>query len=194
MVNRILQPDRSVAHASGFMHAITNSGECIKVNRFNVLTRLSQTYYVDMSSRALDSRLDFVRRNQQRILGHVNDSTEDSPSAFLPSSIQGSKRHLTELARNALTIVSELGEPTAFITLTTNTKWPEIDGHLLRGQTAFDRPDIVCQVFHAKLHAFLHNLRHGKYFDNGKPVYLMHVIEYQHRGLPVRVRVTYDRN
>ena len=46
------------------------------------------------------------------------------------------------------------------------------------------RPDIVNKVFHARLQALLHNLRSGKYFDNGVPIYIMRVIEYQFRGLP----------
>jgi hypothetical protein len=46
------------------------------------------------------------------------------------------------------------------------------------------RPDIVVQVFHARLEALLHNLRNGKYFGGGEIVYIMRVIEYQFRGLP----------
>ena len=54
------------------------------------------------------------------------------------------------------------------------------------------RPDITTQVFKARLSAFLHNLRAGKYFrDNeSKSIsehsieYEMKSIEYQHRGLP----------
>ena len=53
---------------------------------------------------------------------------------------------------------------------------------LLAGQTAFDRPDIVTRVFHQRLEAFLSNLRAGKYFGAHKVVYIIRVIEYQHRG------------
>ena len=53
---------------------------------------------------------------------------------------------------------------------------------LLPGQTAFDRPDIVTRVFHQRLEAFLSNLRAGKYFGAHKVVYIIRVIEYQHRG------------
>jgi hypothetical protein len=41
---------------------------------------------------------------------------------------------------NALTIVTEIGKPTLFITGTVNVNWPEIQSRLLKGQTAFDRP------------------------------------------------------
>ena len=48
----------------------------------------------------------------------------------------------------------------------------------------FDMPTIVCEVFKAKLAALLHNLRHGKYFGGDTTVFIIHVIEYQERGLP----------
>ena len=53
---------------------------------------------------------------------------------------------LKELSNNALSIVSELGPADVFITLTCNPQWEKIQSRLLPGQTAFDRPDIVCQV------------------------------------------------
>jgi hypothetical protein len=61
-----------------------------------------------------------------------------------------------------------------FMTLTFNTKWPEVQEMLLQGQTAFMRADIVTQVFKARLEALLHNLRSGKYF-NSKLTYIMRV-------------------
>jgi hypothetical protein len=95
-------------------------------------------------------------------------------------------------AINGLHVVSELGGPTEFTTLTCNTAWREIQEKLLFGQTAFDRPDIVnqvrianyltiifyispnvfiivTQVFKAKLDIFIDNLKNGVY-HNGKVV------------------------
>ena len=43
------------------------------------------------------------------------------------------------------------------------------------------RPDVVTQVFHARLEALVHNLRSGKYFGS-KTAYIIRVIEYQCRG------------
>ena len=54
---------------------------------------------------------------------------------------------------------------------------------LLPGQSAYERMDVVCRVFHARKNAIIHNIKHGHYFD-GKCAYILHVIEYQHRGLP----------
>jgi len=90
-----------------------------------------------------------------------------------------------------LALVSEYGRPSLFITLTCNPNWTEIVEQLLPGQTAFDRGDVVCQVFYRKLEAVLTNIRHGKYFKVKNSVDKFHevkfevrVIEYQRRGLP----------
>ena len=119
---------------------------------------------------------------------------------FLPSSFHGSPRHRKKLSLNALSIVTKLGKPTLFITGTVNVNWPEIQSRLLKGQTAFDRADVVMQVFHMRMTKFIHNLKHGKYFGKRKSVYILYVIEYQWRGLPhfhLAVRlddITYDSN
>jgi hypothetical protein len=80
----------------------------------------------------------------------LNNITPDQPGyrettskTFLGSNFHGSRRHLRNLATNGLIIVSEFGEPHLFITLTTNTEWPEIKDRLFYGQTAFDRYFIV---------------------------------------------------
>jgi Helitron helicase-like domain at N-terminus len=100
------------------------------------------------------------------------------------------------LALDALATVAQCGAPSFFTTLTCNPKWREIQERLHIGQTAYDRPDIVVRVFREKLRRFIHNLKLGCYHGNkvvdgkfvngkkGQMVYIMHVIEYQHRGLP----------
>ena len=107
----------------------------------------------------------------------------DKKKVFLSASLHGSPRHLKQLAVKALDVVTSVGRSCLFITLTVNINWPEIVSQLLPGQTAFDRPDIVTRVFHAKVEAFLHNLKAGKYFGvEGEVLSLFRVIEYQHRG------------
>ena len=102
--------------------------------------------------------------------------------------------------------------------MTCNPEWPEIKRHLLEGQTAFDRPDIVCRVFKHKLMKFLEALRLGKkapgmnkpFFNGAKQVpvgrfkiynrpvylpltysqvYIVKVIEFQKRGLPHGINI-----
>jgi hypothetical protein len=59
----------------------------------------------------------------RRAAGYI-DEPKNEP--YLPSSVHGSPRHMTALAKNALIWVSEFGCPHVFITLTCNPIWPEI--------------------------------------------------------------------
>ena len=191
----------------------------LRVNRFQLCARLMQVYTVDMVSRQIDRKLNFIIRNQDAILmksnkksdndndnddnsydeGEVeydNDSDDDEclddnhgadqkpDQIFLPASLHGSPRHRKKLALNALSIVTERGKPTLFLTGTVNTNWPEIQSQLLKGQTAFDRSDVVNQVFRCRLTKFIDNLKAGKYFGGRRVDYMIYVIEYQWRGLP----------
>ena len=53
------------------------------------------------------------------------------------------------LFQDAMAIVHRYGnrKPHLFVTFTCNVQWPEIQSSLFEGQTANDRPDIVCRVF-----------------------------------------------
>jgi hypothetical protein len=128
-----------------------------------------------------------------QVNNHQHDEEEIDPErtthnnsnvTYLAESFTGSPRHLRSLAIDAMTIVSELGESTAFVTVTFNPNWPELKDRLLDGQKIYDRPDVACLVFKARLSALNHNIRHGKYFGGAKTEYFLYVIEYQFRGLP----------
>jgi hypothetical protein len=84
--------------------------------------------------------------------------------------VTGSRRHLSWRAKEALAVASHLGGSTEFTTLTVNAKWRELQEMFGEGQCAFDRPDIVAQVFNEKLKAFIANLKSGKY-HGAKMVY-----------------------
>lgn len=86
-----------------------------------------------------------------------------------------------ERYQNAMAIVRELGKPDLFVTFTCNPKWPEIKDHLFQGQSATDRPDLCCRVFHLKLEALIADLTSGMF---GKVIAYIYTIEYQKRGLP----------
>ena len=194
--------ETSLTEISNFhMNAKLEKGKMayLPTNRFQLMSRLGQTYLVDSMSRAIDYRLRFIKYHQKDLFGIMNDEGEDNgeesgnsgEKTFLSQSFHGSRRHLRSLAKNALALVSEYGRPTLFITLTCNPYWPEIVEQLLPGQTAFDRGDIVCQVFHRKLEIVLKNIRYGKYFkiknkrnEFYKIQFEVRVIEYQRRGLP----------
>ena len=178
-------------------------------NRFQRNSRLGQVYLVDQMSRAIDFRLDYHRRSETHIFGGqsrsspVADDSDDegehfgddsgvayqsldprSGPTFLSDSLTGSKRHMKKQATNALHVVTEKGSSHIFATLTTNKNWPEFREVVWPDSDVFDMPDIVVEVFHARLQAFLHNLRNGHYFGGDSTVFIIRVIEYQERGLP----------
>jgi hypothetical protein len=123
-------------------------------------------------------------QNDDEIIDQERITNSNSNKTYLAESFTGSPRHLRSNAIDAMTIVSELGESTAFVTATFNPKWPELKEKLIEGQQIYDRPDIACIVFKARLSALIHNIKHGKYFGGRKTVYFLYVIEYQFRGLP----------
>ncbi len=73
---------------------------------------------------------DLTKHEEQdrRAAGYIDEPKNE---LYLPSSVHGSPRHMTTFAKNALVLVSEFGCPHVFITLTCNTKWPEIVSQLL---------------------------------------------------------------
>jgi hypothetical protein len=91
---------------------------------------------------------------------------------------------LSALAKNASVLVSEYSCPHVFLTLTCNPEWLEIQSQLINGQTVFDRPYVTVPVFKSRLDKFKTNIRNGKYFESYEVIYIIHVIEYQYRGLP----------
>ena len=178
------------------------------VNRFSRMARVAEFWICDMFSRQIDQRMDTIRNLESRIMmgqsrsqrqviaiseeeelerdaaGFNDPDDEDKIVSYLPSSVTGSKRHMKSCARNALQLISNLGCPHVFLTITCNPTWPEIQSQLLEGQTAFNRFDITVPVFKARLDMICANIRNGKYFHGSKISYELHVIEYQYRGLP----------
>ena len=167
------------------------SGMKVYCNRFNIWTSLSQHYYVEQLSRFIDTRLDQQRRlnsshfkrakksssssNTNNLIdGSDSESEEESDESdcedggtvktILGEAITGSPRHLKKLSLNAMHIVQTYDKPHIFLTLTCDSKWPEIDEKIHKDQTAYSRPDVTNMVYHGRLEALLHNLRKGKYF------------------------------
>ena len=101
---------------------------------------------------------------------------------ILSSSFVGSPRWYNSQFQDAMAIVREYHKPDYFITMTCNSKWPEITENLALGQTAQDRPDLVARVFKQKKDQLMNDLISGEIL--GKIVSHMHVIEFQKRGLP----------
>lgn len=146
------------------------------------LGRLLNEFCVDIFSCVEEQRLSWIRHNQSKICRQQDLQTNSNDGrVFLPASFIGSFRHNQQMISDALAIVSRLKNPTYFITFTCNPNWPEITSRLLPGQNASDRPEIVTQVFKAKLKRF--QARLPKYFAARK-IYKITVVEFQTRGLP----------
>ena len=84
--------------------------------------------------------------------------------------------------QDAMAIVRHYGKPDLFITMTCNPKWPEITACLKRWETPEERPDIVARVFNLKLKEMIADLEKNNIF--GRVNGLVHVVEFQKRGLP----------
>ncbi|XP_074327665.1 uncharacterized protein LOC141665579 [Apium graveolens] len=102
-------------------------------------------------------------------------------ATILPASFTGSKRYMNQYFKDALAICRMLGQPSLFLTMTTNIKWPEIQRMLkfLTGVDVVDAPDVVARVFKMKVDQMVDQIKNKNYFGR-----LMHVIEFQKRGLP----------
>jgi hypothetical protein len=178
------------------------NSDSMRTNRFQMFSRLGQYFLTETLTRSMNNKLEFISKNQDNLFGMKYDeddvaaedrdgdaddrgnadperqSMNTGNKSFLPDSFTGGARHLKKLAVSALTVVSERGPPSAFITLTFNPQWPEVAEALLPGQTIYDRPDLQARIFHARLSAYLQNLKNGKYYkkDDGSPVKVLYVM------------------
>ena len=85
---------------------------------------------------------------------------------------------MQQLYHDAMATVRKLGKPDLVITFTCNPTWIEIKEAILPNQSPSDRPDIISRVFRMKLN----DIQKKQVF--GKVIGLIHVIEFQKRGLP----------
>ncbi|XP_074323021.1 uncharacterized protein LOC141659970 [Apium graveolens] len=155
--------------------------------------RLWQQYVVDQFAAIEQYRLDWVSTHQTTIRVDLYNSMRDAlrigdhdpmhvgKAVILPASFTGSQRYMSQYFKDSLAICHAIGHPSLFLTMTCNSKWPEIQEmlKLLPNVDPVDAPDIVSRVFKLKLDQLLDLIKKMNYF--GK---FMHVIEFQKRGLP----------
>ena len=154
--------------------------------RFQIFGRLTCEYLVDMFTRDLETRLHYIRQNQNRIREAEAASTGKSSnlgSVYLPSSFLGSCRWASEQIADGLSLATTVGPPTFFITVTCNPYWQEISSQLHPGQQYHNVPLIVCRVFKQKFSHFLKTLSSIFPFA-GDWQYLVYSTGFQKRGLP----------
>ncbi|ONM20919.1 hypothetical protein ZEAMMB73_Zm00001d005363 [Zea mays] len=156
--------------------------------------RLFQQFAVDTYIKIESSRLDFIRKNQDRLRADLYQGLVDSmldgdiraekigKRTVLSTSFIGGPRDMRRRYMDAMALVRKFGKPDIFLTMTCNPNWDEIRRELLPGQTPQDRPDLVVRVFHAKLQELKHRLT--KQDILGKVRAYVYVVEFQKRGLP----------
>ncbi|XP_074374699.1 uncharacterized protein LOC141715116 [Apium graveolens] len=155
--------------------------------------RLWQQYVVDQFSSIEQYRLDGVSTHQTPIRADLYNSVRDAlnkgdhdpmhvgKAVILPASFTGSQRYMSQYFKDSLTICRAIGHPSFFLTMTCNSKWPEIQEMLkfLPNVDPVDAPDIVSRVFKLKIDQLLDLIKKRNYF--GKCIGIMHVIEFQKR-------------
>ena len=164
-------------------------------NHIHACGKLFQQYLVDSYVKIEQSRLNYLRNNQDKIrvqnysglmdhLARVREEEDLLPGRIfvLPSTFTGSERNMRQHYQDAMSLVAKFGKPDLFITFTANPKWPEITSNLLPNQPYTDRPDICCRVFDVKLKEFLDDLT--KKHVLGRVQAYCAVVEFQKRGLP----------
>ncbi|XP_065683238.1 uncharacterized protein LOC136096046 [Hydra vulgaris] len=134
--------------------------------------KLFQQYAVDAYVKIEGQRLAFIRNNQNKLRSEQYDTLHEYVNnaannlnvrpgrvVILLSSYVESPRALKENFEDAMAIIKKYGKPDLFITFTCNPKWREI---IENGESATDRPDLVCRVFKMKLKCFLDDIfKHG---------------------------------
>ena len=142
--------------------------------------KLYQEWLVEQFAKVESRRLQFLQQNQKLFrsdhfagladsmaAGDTNNLADLGQRVLLPSSRVGSPRFLNQLYQDAMGIVRALVRPDYFITMTCNTKWPEITEALKPGEVPNDRPDIISTVFRMKLNALMKFLTKKKDIGSG---------------------------
>ncbi|XP_074342546.1 uncharacterized protein LOC141680141 [Apium graveolens] len=113
-----------------------------------------------------------------------SDPMHVGKAVILPASFTGSQRYMTQYFKDSLAICRAIGHRSLFLTITCNSKWPEIQKMLkyLPNVDPVDAPDVVARVFKLKVDQLMDLIKKKNYF--GRCIGVMHVIEFQKRGLP----------
>ncbi|XP_063800227.1 uncharacterized protein LOC134968624 [Pseudophryne corroboree] len=157
--------------------------------------KLTLQWLVDSYLQVEANRLNYIRHNQKRLrteqyqglADHVANMADHNHIAagvpiILPSTFEGSPRHMRERCCDAMSIFAKWGAPDVFVTFTANPTWPEIMDNLRPGEHTSDRPDLVARVFKIKLDALIDDLTKHSLF--GQAQAFVYTIEFQKRGLP----------
>jgi hypothetical protein len=166
--------------------------------------RLLQEYIVDAGAKIEDNDLRFQEYNQQALradkYASITAASLDgytgtlgrhfSKPQVLNKSFRNSPAQKRSKCKDFMAAFKHHGGVDAFITMTANPNWPEVQGALQAGMDAKDRQDIVCRVFKLKLEILKNQLENGIL---GPKAHIGGVVEFQKRGLPhAHIAVAFD--
>ncbi|EFP93666.2 uncharacterized protein PGTG_19561 [Puccinia graminis f. sp. tritici CRL 75-36-700-3] len=152
---------------------------------------LFQELLVDMYFCVECSRLNFFHFNQAQIKAELYQGIKESfrddvdvqgRRIILPSSFSGSPRNMMQLYQDSMALVRHFGQPSLFITMTANARWPEVLAALKPNEEPWDRPDLIVRVFRMKLTSLIKAIVKKKRL--GSVAAWVYTIEFQKRGLP----------
>ena len=153
--------------------------------------RLFLQFICDTYSIVELNRLKFLRNNQETLRADKYQNIKNSEltnlgytigkRTVLPSTYKGSPRNLMKLFQDSMAVVREYGKPDLFVTVTCNSKWPEITQEL-KHVAHEHKLTLINRVFKLKLKAIMDDIYAKKIFGNVEAN--MYVIEFQKRGLP----------
>ncbi|KAL6527009.1 hypothetical protein OROGR_016099 [Orobanche gracilis] len=104
--------------------------------------RLYQQYIVDAYCAIEQYRLNWIQSHQETLRTDLyksvraavirgdNDINHIGKSYILPASFTGSRRYMSQYFQDSFAICRTIGHPSIFLTMTCNTKWPEIKSAL----------------------------------------------------------------
>ncbi|KAJ8909924.1 hypothetical protein NQ315_017228 [Exocentrus adspersus] len=135
--------------------------------------RLRAAEYVGLAD-YLQLRIQLAKQRQNNDDNEDDTDEEDEEAAtlgkmvILPSTFVGSPRHQQQLYQDAMAVVARFGIPSIFLTMITNTHWPEIVDNIPRGHSAADHPSLIDRVFNCKVQELLDDMLQSQIF--GEPV------------------------
>jgi hypothetical protein len=164
----------------------------LRESRFSIFGRLANEYIVDMFTRDLECRLNYIKKYQHQLPD--TDGETQANDVYLPASFLGSRRWASNQISDALALAANYGPPMFFVTMTCNPRWSEITSQLRPGQDFSDIPVVVCRVFKQRV-AVLINTLSTMFHSPGRREYLIERIEFQKRGLPhTHILIKFQKN
>ncbi|XP_031333809.1 uncharacterized protein LOC116163816 [Photinus pyralis] len=157
---------------------------------------IAQEYIIDQSIKADQQVYQYIQKNAEifcttapevrhaleRELHRANNNKKLGKVIRLSSRMVGSPAWYQQKFHDAMALFQRKGKATFMVTSTGNPWWKEVRQHLMRGQKATDRPDIVNRVFFVKINKMRHLIEDKHIF--GKVNAFTESLEFQKRGGP----------